>query len=150
MNPIEIRAAAFLLVAALLSGSGWLILHEKGQIDAQQCVIATQAAVSKSAAAASAVESAWKEQANADAAQSAARLQNITAARDAALASLRNRAPRRVNVPGPAASACDGGTGAGLSGPDAGFLVGESARANGLREALAACYAWIKNVKGAK
>jgi hypothetical protein len=39
-----------------------------------------------------------------------------------------------------AAPACQGGTGAGLSGPDAGFLVGEATRANGIRRALVACY----------
>lgn len=47
------------------------------------------------------------------------------------LDSVRNRPPRRVEVV--RAGTCEGVTGAQLSGPDAGFLVGEAARAERIR-----------------
>lgn len=63
----------------------------------------------------------------------------------AALERLRKRPERR---PEPARAACEGGTGAELSGPDAGFLEREAARADELRAALGACYQWIDQVTG--
>lgn len=56
---------------------------------------------------------------------------------------------RPARMPESSRGACKGATGAELSGPDGGFLSGESARANEQREALAKCYAWIDKVKGA-
>lgn len=59
------------------------------------------------------------------------------------IASLQQRANRKpaspsgVSAPSPA---CQGSTGAELSRADAGFLVGEAARADQLRTALGACY----------
>ena len=60
-----------------------------------------------------------------------------------ALERLRKRPER---LPEPARKACEGATGAQLSGPDAGFLSREAARANELRSALEKCYAWIDTV----
>lgn len=62
-----------------------------------------------------------------------------------ALERLRKRPER---LPDPARAACEGGTGAELSGPDAGFLEREAARADELRAAVSACYAWIDQVTG--
>ncbi|RYF30744.1 MAG: hypothetical protein EOO23_04445 [Comamonadaceae bacterium] len=53
-----------------------------------------------------------------------------------ALERLRNRPDRLPIDP----VACKGATGAELSGPDAGFLEREAARADSLRAALSACY----------
>ena len=58
---------------------------------------------------------------------------------DLALRELRNRPDR---LPAAATEACKGATGAGLSRPDAGFLVGEAARANQLRSELAEWQSW--------
>jgi hypothetical protein len=64
-----------------------------------------------------------------------------------ALERLRNRPERRaVQASNP--TACAGASGAELSGPDAGFLAGEAARANVLRAALAACYRHVDQVVG--
>ena len=60
-----------------------------------------------------------------------------------ALERLRERPER---LPEPARAACHGGTGAELSGEDAGFLEREAARADELRSALNACKAWVDNV----
>lgn len=62
-----------------------------------------------------------------------------------ALERLRKRPER---LPEPARAACAGATGAQLSGPDAGFLEREAARADALRAALEQCYGWIDAVKG--
>jgi hypothetical protein len=59
----------------------------------------------------------------------------------AALGELRSR-PERLSAA--SAAACAGGDGAGLSGPDAGFLEGEAARANKLRADLETAKEWIK------
>ena len=144
MIGIELRAAAgialvacLLLIAHLLIGKGEAACH------AEQAQLVAQAT-----AAASATEATWRARLEQVTKDNDARTQSIAFAHAADLASLRNRPARRVYVPGPAASACDGGTGAGLSGPDAGFLEGEATRANVLRSALAKCQAWIASVKG--
>lgn len=62
-----------------------------------------------------------------------------------ALERLRERPAR---LPEPARVTCQGATGAELSGPDAGFLQREAARADSLREALRECYAWVDAVRG--
>lgn len=67
----------------------------------------------------------------------------IAARYAAQLASVQQRADRRPTPGGgtaQAAATCAGSTGAELSRPDAGFLVGEAARADTQRAALAACY----------
>ncbi len=67
----------------------------------------------------------------------------VRAAGAAAIAGLQNRPDRKPAGAGgvpQAAPACQGATGAELSRSDAGFLVGEAARADELRAALGACY----------
>lgn len=69
-----------------------------------------------------------------------ARIRNSYSAQ---LASLQQRADRKPASPSgvpQAAPACQGATGAELSRQDAGFLVGEAARADELRAGLGACY----------
>lgn len=59
------------------------------------------------------------------------------------LEQLRQR-PERLPDPAPA---CEGTTGAELSRPDAEFLAREAARADRLRQALAACYQQYEDVR---
>ena len=63
------------------------------------------------------------------------------------LAGLRNRAERTSNLPTVSGHSCSGATGAELSRSDAGFLVGESARADEIRAGLIACYAVMDGVR---
>lgn len=68
------------------------------------------------------------------------RIRTVGSQRDAALASLRDRAERpAVPASGGAAQACAGATGAQLSRPDAAVLVRLAARADELRAALERC-----------
>lgn len=60
---------------------------------------------------------------------------------------LRQRSARR-DMSGTASATCKGATGALLSREDAGFLVREAARADKLRAALKACYAYADTVAG--
>lgn len=76
-----------------------------------------------------------------------ARIRNSYSAQ---LASLQQRADRKPASPSgvpQATPACQGATGAELSRPDAGFLVGEAARADELRAALGACYRAYDSVR---
>lgn len=68
------------------------------------------------------------------------RLRTVDTQRNAALASLRNRA-ERADLPasGAGAEACQGSTGRELSRPDAAFLVWLASRADELRAALERC-----------
>lgn len=70
---------------------------------------------------------------------------NATLERD--LDGLRNRPPRTIRVPTDSGVECAGTTGAELSGPDAGFLAREAARADRLRTALMACYEYADGLK---
>lgn len=72
----------------------------------------------------------------------------ITAAAD--VARLQNRPDRKPAAAGgvpQATPACQGATGADLSKSDSEFLVGEAARADELRTALAACYRAYDSVR---
>lgn len=71
----------------------------------------------------------------------------IARERDDALLRLRNRPGR---MPEAASASCQGATGAQLSGPDAGFLVGLAAEAARVSAELAECRAWIDEVAGAR
>ncbi len=90
------------------------------------------------------VEAKW--QANTEALQEVkdAEIARIARERDDALLRLRNRPGR---VPAATAPACEGATGAQLSGPDAGFLVGLAAEGARLAAELDECHAWIDTVK---
>lgn len=58
---------------------------------------------------------------------------------------LRSR-PTRLSMPRNTSANCAGATGRELSRPDAGFLIGEAARADRLRDALTACYAAFDSI----
>lgn len=64
-----------------------------------------------------------------------------------ALDSLRRRPERAGNLPDHPRADCSGATGTELSRPDAEFLAGEAARADGIRAGLEACYAYADALK---
>ncbi len=79
-----------------------------------------------------------------------AELRRVRAAADTELDRLRNRPERPAEMPGggATASACADATGAGLSRPDAGFLVRFAALAAATRGELAACEAREAAIRG--
>lgn len=90
------------------------------------------------------IEAKW--QTNTEALQEAknAEIARIASERDDALRRLRNRPGR---MPSATAPSCEGATGAQLSGPDAGFLVGLAAEAARVAAELEECHGWIEAVK---
>lgn len=133
MTPYLISAA---LAAGLVIGgyTGWTFnqaRHDSAMVDAQQQAQQTEDQHN--------AELAKQNQAHADA------VRDVNRKLSDALERLRKRPERRHE---PASAACEGGTGAELSGPDAGFLEREAARADELRAALGACYQWIDQVTG--
>lgn len=87
-----------------------------------------------------------QEKANAAIRQQAADQAAINNRLRSDLASLRDRPERTSNLPTVSGHSCSGTTGAELSRSDAGFLVGEAARADEIRAGLIACYAVIDGV----
>ena len=133
MTPYLIAGAALISAAAGFYG-GWAI--KQGQWDA-----ATVAAQQESKTQREQQDAAIAKQNQAHADQ----VRSVNRKLADALERLRNR-PERASEP--ARAACEGGTGAELSGPDAAFLEREAARADELRSAVSACYAWIDQVTG--
>ena len=133
MTPHLISAA---LAAGLSIGgyTGWTFnqaRHDAAMVDAQQQSQQTEDQHN--------AQLAKQNQAHADA------VRDVNRKLADALERLRKRPER---LPEPARASCEGGTGAELSGPDAGFLEREAARADELRAALGACYQWIDQVTG--
>jgi len=129
-----------LLAGVITIGAAGSLVYLQGREDGANHVIAQQAAA-RSAADLKARETArqtFRAMENRDAEDLAvhARLAD-------ALERLRKRPDR---VPAAAAPACEGATGAQLSGPDAGVLEREAARADLLRSALRECYGWVDAV----
>lgn len=136
------------LAAALAwGGTGRLALHHLRTAVATEHT-AQAAAIAAEQAKAAATEATWKGRVYEQHRASEIQMGDVSARLDTALASLRDRGPRRADVPGIAATACSGATGAELSGPDGRFLAREAARANRLRAALAECQGWIDTVTG--
>ena len=75
---------------------------------------------------------------------------HVAGERDRALRELRNRPERASGVSEAPRPDCQGATGAELSRADAEFLVGEAARADAQRAALAACYEAFDGIATAK
>jgi len=90
------------------------------------------------------VEASWSEQIQKARSTRDDEIDRINTSLADALERLRKRPDR---MPEAARAACEGGTGAQLSGPDAGFLSREAARAESLRAALSECYTWVDTVK---
>jgi hypothetical protein len=88
-----------------------------------------------------------QEKANAAIRQQAADQAAINNRLRSDLASLRDRPERAGNLSAVSRNSCQGATGAELSRSDAGFLVGEAARADEIRAGLIACYAVIDGVR---
>lgn len=151
MFPLGLEAkliGGVVLFALLLTGYG-LWHHKVKQEGVDEFQAAHVAADLKATQAARQTEANWQTNVEALDELHQTEVSRIAAARDSALRELRNRPTIRLDVPAPAGSAPSGGTGAGLSGPDAGFLDGEATRANSLRAALNRCQQWISEVKRA-
>jgi len=133
---IYAKAVAILLAIVLLVGLGFGVgtRLKQGEWDAD--VLAREQAA-KIKAKAQAKETAEQRKQHAD------EIRTINARLADALERLRKRPER---MPEPARAACQGATGAELSGPDAGVLVRLAARADELRAALGECQAWAETV----
>ena len=118
-------------------------LHYQHQID--EAALAAQAAALKQTADILAKERAWAREIKGSTDAKEAELRRVGTERDAAVASLRNRAPNRL--PAATAAACAGGTGLQLSRPDAIAFTGLAADAEGVVAELSACKAWIEAVR---
>lgn len=134
------------LIALALIGFGWACIQigkdlKQGEWDADNVIKAEQRAAE--IAQAQADLQAKNDRIHKQAQEHANEVRAINARLSDALERLRKRPER---MPEPARSACAGATGGELSAEDAGFLVREAARADGLRSALSECYAWIDTV----
>ena len=140
MNPIDRLAAVGVAVALFIVCMFGCYVH--GRSVERELLKMKQAG---DAASAQAKEDGWKQAVKEIKDVRKAQVDRVVAERDRALGELRKRPER---LPEAARAAAAGATGAELSRPDAGFLVGEAARANEHRAALAECYAWIDKVTG--
>lgn len=150
MSLIELRIAAIGLILAALGIAGWQFVSAERKIGAVACETAVAKATAATQAAASATEAGWQQRVIDVHRQSEIQIGNIAAERDAALASVRNRAPRRAELPAAAASACAGARGSDLSAQDAADLVNLAADADRLRAAYDELRAWAETVAGVK
>jgi hypothetical protein len=138
------QLAAILALAGLSGALWWRLDHVMGQRDAARSEVAAMIRVGK----AQGIKYRQSEQRMSESAKAIQQekdreVADISAARDALLEQLRNR-PRRP-VPTAAQGAADQaappvGTGTGLFAEDAGFLVGEAARADRIKAELKSCY----------
>lgn len=136
---------AALAVMALI-GFGWVCIEigkdlKQGEWDADNLIKADQREADAAQAQADLQEK--NDLIHKQAQVHADELRTINTRLSDALERLRKRPER---MPEPARSACTGTTGGELSAEDAGFLVREAARADGIRSALSECYAWIDTV----
>lgn len=126
-----------------------LSAYKAGQRDVQETFDAykgVQAQLAmESERAARAQEQAWTEKVAQTEETKNEEIRSINGRLDAALDSLRNRPTRSPDMP-KSSAACKGATGADLSRPDAEFLTRLSSRADQLRAALQACYAYVDQV----
>jgi hypothetical protein len=141
MIALALRYWWALVIAALLGAVGvqqMRIDHAHAELAKVQQEYAE--AAQKAEAENRATERKWQEQANQTTKAKDEQILNINARLDDALGRLRDRPSRPTGDVPCTASTCKGATGAGIYAEDAGFLVRESARADKLRAALAACY----------
>lgn len=142
--------AAVLALAGSFAGGAW-----KGERAAdlrwQAKVAKERAAAEKERAAAIELarikETQWQEKVDDTVRKHEKSMAAVRRNLDLALDGLRDRPNRAPGVSETPRAACAGGTGAELSGPDAGFLAREAARADGIRAGLEACYAVIDGVR---
>jgi hypothetical protein len=143
LNPATLRLVGIGLAVALLFSAGWKVRGWRA--DTEMAGVMQSLAERQNAAAeeARATERKQQEQVNAELQKQKDSLDGINAGlrRDLSVL-LSSRPSRKAGVPGSSGADCTGGTGAELSREDAGFLVGEAARADTLRAALTACYGY--------
>lgn len=133
--PARILAALVCAVALLAVGFRFGVRFKQAEWDAATVEAQREAATTREK---NDAELAKQNQAHAD------QVRAINRRLADALERLRERPER---MPDSSRAACEGGTGAELSRPDAGFLEREAARADELRSALSTCYAWIDQVR---
>lgn len=142
LNPWVLLGAIATAIALLFGGYAWGSSAKNtywlSRINADKAA-AVQQALS--------IERLNQEKANAAIRQQAADQAAINNRLRADLASLRDRPERASNLSTVSGHSCSGATGAELSRSDAGFLVGEAARADEVRAGLIACYAVIDGVR---
>lgn len=142
LNPWVLLGALASAIALIFGGYAWGSSTKNtywlSRINADKAA-AVQQALS--------TERANQEKANAALRQQAADQAAINNRLRTDLASLRNRPERPVNLSAVSGHSCSGTTGAELSRSDAGFLVGEAARADEIRAGLIACYSVVDGVR---
>lgn len=133
---IYARLAAYALLVVAIFGGGYSLgtRLKQGQWDA--ATLAQEQADKAKA-------EAWNADITTQRGKHDEELRAINARLADALERLRKRSER---MPEPARTACQGATGAELSGPDAGVLVRLANRADELRAALGQCQAWAETV----
>lgn len=129
------------LAVGLLAGA-WFHGHHHGK---QAAELVTALAWLESAEAARKIEQKRQGAANAALKKQNEELAGINARLIDDVARLQQR-PARPSLSEAGRPACSGASGAELSGPDAGFLAREAARADRLRAALTACYSIIDHI----
>ena len=138
LNPWVLLGALISAIALIFGGYAWGSSAKNtywlGRINADKAKAIEQALTT---------ERNNQEKANAAIRQQAADQAAINNRLRSDLASLRDRPERTSNLPTVSGHSCSGTTGAELSRSDAGFLVGEAARADEIRAGLIACYAVI-------
>jgi hypothetical protein len=147
---LEIRAIAVLLILSALGIAGWQLISAERKIGAQACEMSVARATAAAQAAGSATEADWQRRVLDVHRQSEIQIGNATAERDAALALVRQRAPRRPDLPASAAAACAGARGADVSAQDAANLVNLAYDADRLRAAYDELRAWAETVAGVR
>jgi hypothetical protein len=140
----EIKLAALAIALGGLLAAFLMFVHSERKAGAMECQANVAKGVAAAQAAASATEAEWQRRAIDAYHQHEIQIQNVTAERDAALASLRNRPPRRPDLPASAAAACAGARGADLSAQDADDLVNLAYDADRLRAAYDELRAWAE------
>jgi hypothetical protein len=142
LNPWVLLGALASAIALIFGGYAWGSSAKNtywlSRINADKAAAVQQALTT---------ERANQEKANAALRQQAADQAAINNRLRSDLASLRDRPERTGNLSAVSGRSCSGATGAELSRSDAGFLVGEAARADEIRAGLIACYTVIDGVR---
>lgn len=142
LNPWVLLGALASAIALIFGGYAWGS-HAKNTYWLSRINADKAAAVQQALS----IERVNQEKANAAIRQQAADQAAINNRLRADLAGLRNRPERTGDLSAVSGNSCQGTTGAELSRSDAGFLVGEAARADEIRAGLIACYVVIDGVR---
>lgn len=138
MNPWLILGVVLAVAAAWFGG------QFKGSADERmRWEVKTYSELAEASESARKQEAMWQEVVNGTVRNYEGKVSATRRNLDIALDGLRSRPERAPGVSEAPRPACEGGTGAELSGADAGFLAREAARADTLRAGLEACYAVI-------